>query len=415
MKPSEHSLDNWRDYFRRGDSDIFGIINHAIILAAADFPKEFKSRRDGIAQLLFSCNASRSCIGCGHEDNNHETVGVSDDSGGGGGDEEDEKKLNDDEIVVVEVMRIRDILLNRDDESNSVLLRSLRKLESMSLSVDLLKDTEIGKAVNGLRRHGSDEIRELAKALFAEWKDLVDQWMNSVNEVAGDEGTPESANYSVVDEAEAFPSPPHDLDFLAPEPTGFELSQVLCKHIFPLSYFVLGIISSVILKTFFFSSLFYALGHLKILDGLDCDGNPRHSVEPKRKTMRRPEGTHEANLVGRYNKNQQTRREEIDARPMKHSATVEDEHRRQPKQTREQMVHPIQRKPIVIPEQKRNSQQDKLKALDLDARFEFAKRKLQESYQQHDKAKRQRTIQVLETIPKQGKAHKPQLKRPVRR
>ncbi|CDY08574.1 BnaA05g28100D [Brassica napus] len=377
MKPSEHSLDNWRDYFRRGDSDIFGIINHAIILAAADFPKEFKSRRDGIAQLLFSCNASRSCIGCGHEDNNHETVGVSDDSGGGGGDEEDEKKLNDDEIVVVEVMRIRDILLNRDDESNSVLLRSLRKLESMSLSVDLLKDTEIGKAVNGLRRHGSDEIRELAKALFAEWKDLVDQWMNSVNEVAGDEGTPESANYSVVDEAEAFPSPPHDLDFLAPEPTGFELSQ--------------------------------------ILDGLDCDGNPRHSVEPKRKTMRRPEGTHEANLVGRYNKNQQTRREEIDARPMKHSATVEDEHRRQPKQTREQMVHPIQRKPIVIPEQKRNSQQDKLKALDLDARFEFAKRKLQESYQQHDKAKRQRTIQVLETIPKQGKAHKPQLKRPVRR
>lgn len=86
--------------------------------------------------------------------------------------------------------------------------------------------------------------------------------------------------------------------------------------------------------------------------------DPRHSVEPKRKTMRRPEGTHEANLVGRYNKNQQTRREEIDARPMKHSATVEDEHRRQPKQTREQMVHPIQRKPIVIPEQKRNSQQD---------------------------------------------------------
>ncbi|RID64024.1 hypothetical protein BRARA_E02985 [Brassica rapa] len=376
MKPSEHSLDNWRDYFRRGDSDIFGIINHAIILAAADFPKELKSRRDGIAQLLFSCNASRSCIGCGHEDN-HETVGVSDDSGGGGDDGEDEKKLNDGEIVGDEVVRIRDILLNNDDESNSVLLRSLRKLESMSLSVDLLKDTEIGKAVNGLRRHGSDEIRELAKALFAEWKEMVDQWMNSVNEVAGDEGTPESANYSVVDEAEDFPSPPHDLDFLAPESTGFELSQ--------------------------------------ILDALDCDGNPRHSVEPKRKSMRRPEGTHEANLVGRYNKNQQTRREEIDSRPMKHSATVFDEPRRQPKQTREQMVQPIQRKPIVIPEQKRNSQQDKLKALDLDARFEFAKRKLQESYQQHDKAKRQRTIQVLETIPKQGKAHKPQLKRPVRR
>ncbi|KAL0817338.1 hypothetical protein Bca101_073782 [Brassica carinata] len=398
MKPSQDSLDDWRDYFRRGDSDIFGIINHAIILAAADFPDEFKSRRDGIAQLLFSRNASRRCIGCGREDNN-ETVGGSgdrDDSGGVGGDEGDEKKVNDNEIVVDEVVRIRDILLSKDDESNSVLFHSLRKLESMSLSVDLLKDTEIGKAVNGLRRHGSDKIRELAKALFAEWKELVDQWMNSTNEIAGDEGTPESANYSVVDEAEAFPSPPHDLDFLAPEPTGFELSQCYPEN-------------------FLFSSLFYALGHLKILDGLDCDGNPRHSVEAKRKSMRRPEGTREPNLVGRYNKNQQTRREEVDARPMMHSATVFDEPRRQPKQTREQMVHPIQRKPIVIPEQKRNSQQDKLKAMDPDAKFEFAKRKLQESYQQHDKAKRQRTIQVLETIPKQGKVQKPQFKRPMRR
>ncbi|KAF2555592.1 hypothetical protein F2Q68_00017979 [Brassica cretica] len=377
MKPSQDSLDNWRDYFRRGDSDIFGIINHAIILAAADFPNEFKSRRDGIAQLLFSRNASRRCIGCGREDN-HETVGGSgdrDDSGGVGGDEEVEKKVNDNEIVVDEVVRIRDILLNKEDESNSVLFHSLRKLESMSLSVDLLKDTEIGKAVNGLRRHGSDKIRELAKALFAEWKELVDQWMNSTNEIAGDEGTPESANYSVVDEAEAFPSPPHDLDFMAPEPTGFELSQVLCKHIFPLSYFVLVII--------LFATLFSTLKLFLI--PLVMFSDPRHSVEPKRKSMRRPEGTREPNLVGRYNKNQQTRREEVDARPTKHSATVFDEPRRQPKQTREQMVHPIQRKPIVIPEQKRNSQQDKLKAMDPDAKFEFAKRKLQESYQQHDK------------------------------
>ncbi|CAH8339199.1 unnamed protein product [Eruca vesicaria subsp. sativa] len=353
MKQPSDSLDNWRDYFRRGDSsDIFEIIDHAIILAAADFPNEFKSRRDGIAQLLFSRNVSRRrCIGCGNEVN-----GDRDDSGGGCG--EDERKLDDNEIVD-EVTRIKDILLNKDDESNGVLLRCLRKLESMSLSVDLLKDTEIGKAVNGLRRHGSDKIRELAKALFAEWKEMVDQWMNNTNEIVGDERTPESA---IVDEAEAFPSPPHDLDYFAPEPNGFELSQV-CKHIFP--------------------------------------SHPRHSVEPKheRKSqssmIRRPGGTNEANVVGRYNKNQQMRREEVDVRQLK--------------QTRE---------PIVIAEQKRKlagAQQDKLQALDPDARFEFAKRKLQESYQQHDKAKKQRTIQVLETIPKQGKTKKPLLKRPVRR
>jgi hypothetical protein len=44
--------------------------------------------------------------------------------------------------------------------------------------------------------------------------------------LAGTEGTPESLNLSVIDEEEAFPSPPHDLDIYAPEPNGFELSQV---------------------------------------------------------------------------------------------------------------------------------------------------------------------------------------------
>ncbi|VVA97157.1 unnamed protein product [Arabis nemorensis] len=256
----------------------------------------------------------------------------------------------------------------------------------MSISVDILKDTEIGKAVNGLRRHSSDTISKLAKTLLGEWKELVDQWMNTPKEISGAEGTPESANLSVLDEEEAFPSPPHDLDFFAPDPNGFELSQ--------------------------------------IFDCLDCDGNPRDSVGSKHErtlpssARGRLEDTNEANVVGRYNKDQQMRRKEADVRPMKHSATDFDEPRRQPKQSGEQKAPAIQRKPLVVAEQKRKlaeSQQDKLKDLDPDARFEFAKRKLQESYQQHENAKRQRTIQVLETIPKQSKAHKPQLKRSVRR
>ncbi|OAP02999.1 hypothetical protein AXX17_AT3G10680 [Arabidopsis thaliana] len=390
MRPSV-SLDTWREYFRRGDSDIFGIIDHAIMVAAADWPKEFKSRRDRIAELLFSCKVSR-CIGCDHlelsiagDEAAVEIVGV-----GGGGDRGDSGVATGEgeeaSVSVDEVMRIRDILSNKDDEKDSVLLESLRKLESMSMSVDILKDTEIGKAVNGLRRHSSDKISKLAKTLFAEWKRLVDQWMNTPEEMAGTEGTPESLNLSVIDEEEAFPSPPHDLDIYAPEPNGFELSQ--------------------------------------ILDCLDCDGNPRHSVESKheRKSQssagRRPKGTNNANVVGRYCNDQQTRREEADVRPMKHSATDVVEPKRQTKQSREQMVSAIQRKPTAVTEQKRKlagPQQDKLKALDPDSKFEFAKRKLQESYQQHENAKRQRTIQVLETIPKQNKVQKPQLKRPATR
>lgn len=48
---------------------------------------------------------------------------------------------------------------------------------------------------------------------------------------AGAEWTPESANFSVVDEQDAFPSPPHDLDFYAVDPNGIDLSQVY-KHTF---------------------------------------------------------------------------------------------------------------------------------------------------------------------------------------
>ncbi|XP_019096274.1 PREDICTED: probable mediator of RNA polymerase II transcription subunit 26a [Camelina sativa] len=335
MKRSD-SLYNWREYFRRGDSDIFGIIDHAIMVAASDCPSEFKSKRDSIAELLFSCKLShrcRRCIGCDHhlevsipgdqEEFEHcpmkvvETVGV-----------EDVRKLNkknqiyevddDDTVVVDEVMRIKDILFNKEDEPNSVLLECLKKLESISMNVDMLKDTEIGKAVNGLRRHSSDKISKLAKTLFAEWKKLVDQWMNTPKEVAGAEGTPESVNLSVIDEEETFPSPPHDLDIYAPEPNGFELSQ--------------------------------------ILDCLDCDGNPRHSVEsePERKlqssSRRRPGGTNEASVVGRSNKDQQMRREEADVRSVKHSAIDFGEPRKQPKQSRERMV---QRKPLAVAEQKR--------------------------------------------------------------
>ncbi|KAJ4871361.1 hypothetical protein Rs2_46996 [Raphanus sativus] len=74
--------------------------------------------------------------------------------------------------------------------------------------LDLRVSSTIGKAVNGLRKHGSDKIRQLAKTLIGEWKELVDQWVNTTKQIAGAQGTPESANPSVVDEEEEheFPS-----------------------------------------------------------------------------------------------------------------------------------------------------------------------------------------------------------------
>ncbi|XP_033142274.1 probable mediator of RNA polymerase II transcription subunit 26a isoform X1 [Brassica rapa] len=407
MKPSA-SLDTWRDYFHRGDSDIFGIIEHAIMVAATDSPVELKSRRDAIIELLMRYDQpDLSKAGDKETNNSRKTVEADD-----GGHEEDEAKLNVNQIVD-EVMRIKDILLNKHVEL-SVLFKSLTKLASMSISLDLIKGSEIGKAVNRLRKHGSDNISKLAKTLIKKWTEMVDQLINTPKEVAAaDDGMPESATLSIVDEAENFPSLPHDLDLYA-EPTVLELSQFLdsldCDG------------SELIVYSLVFYSLLETLPIYVYTHGMVSDlpdfVEPKHERKVQSRMIRRPVGTCEANVVGRDTNNQQMRRKEADVRPMRHSAPVLDETRRQPKQTREQMVRTNQRKPNDVAEQKRKlagSQQDKLKVLDQEAKFENAKRKLQESYQQHEKAKRQRKIQVLETIPNQSKAQRPLLKRPVRR
>ncbi|KAE8736306.1 hypothetical protein F3Y22_tig00000002pilonHSYRG00001 [Hibiscus syriacus] len=57
------ALERWRDYFRTANSDIFDIIEHAIVLAALDCPKEFRLRREHIAEKLFTCDFIR-CSGC---------------------------------------------------------------------------------------------------------------------------------------------------------------------------------------------------------------------------------------------------------------------------------------------------------------------------------------------------------------
>ncbi|KAG5242525.1 transcription elongation factor-related family protein [Salix suchowensis] len=456
------SLDYWRDYFRTASSDIFGIIDHAILVAASDCPKEFKSRRDRIAECLFSCRLIK-CSGCnrvelavpGHDEGVSDDTGCcskrrdGDNSGGLGGDDDDdddveididdggfeyegggskgskvnssnrdndidngEVNVNDqlvrnfsygdaealtDEIeevsqTVDEVLRIKDILYNNQDESDSVLLESLRKLRLMALTVDTLKATEIGKAVNVLRKHGSKQIRYLARTLIEDWKVLVDEWYSTANAIRGDEGTPDSVNPSVVDEEEGLPSPPLDEGaFFATQPTSMELSQ--------------------------------------FFDGMDDDGNPRNSGEfiknrksgqrasvekqniPKQK-QHAPNG---ADVLSKDNKSQQMRRQEAivkaskplkansgPGRPLKQN--VEQKMNQEPKLIRKTDNITSQRNPPT-------GHQDKLKSsyeVDVQMKLEATKRKLQERYQQAENAKRQRN----DTRPGNHNRHWPHGRRP---
>jgi hypothetical protein len=80
--------------------------------------------------------------------------------------------------------RITDMALDDDDEEEEQLLGLLRTLQDMQISVEALKETEIGKEVNGLRKHSSKRICSLAKLLVKGWKDMVNDWVKSAGDVA---------------------------------------------------------------------------------------------------------------------------------------------------------------------------------------------------------------------------------------
>lgn len=161
---SSGSLDQWRNYFRSANSDIFDIIDHAIMVAASDCPKEFRLRRDGIAERLFSCKLTR-CLGCDRvelavsEDDDDDDeggcksgfdrdgvefeAGASKESKVNGGSRDDRGEMDVNKVVsnysfgeaealtdeieeesqyVAEVLRIRDILHNREEEVYSLFI-----------------------------------------------------------------------------------------------------------------------------------------------------------------------------------------------------------------------------------------------------------------------------------------------------
>ncbi|XP_022983775.1 probable mediator of RNA polymerase II transcription subunit 26b isoform X2 [Cucurbita maxima] len=417
MAAKSGSLDSWRNYFRNANSDIFSIIDYAILVAASDCPKEFKLRRDRIAEQLFSCRLTR-CFGChrvdlavvGDDSDGGETGFKSDFAGDGcefeaGGSKEskvyssrdDAGEMNfisfgeaeaealTDEIeqesqIVGEVLRIKEILNNFEEASDSVLFDSLRRLELMALSVDTLQATEIGKAVNGLRKHGSKRIRHLARVLILEWKQMVDVWVKAT--AAVQEVTPDSKNKSAAAteeeddyEEEGLPSPPLDeAAFFTTQPTSMELSQ--------------------------------------FFDGMDDDGNPRNSGEvvKNRDNVRKTSN----GIPNSMRCKQQTVREvdvpaKVNKSQMKEQVVKPNSGLLRPQKLSTEQKN-IQRK-MDKPTIPKRSQQDNFKSSDevaVQVKLEATKRKLQESYQQAENAKKQRTIQVMELhdLPKQGLGHR---------
>ncbi|CAL9775649.1 unnamed protein product [Musa acuminata subsp. burmannicoides] len=461
MASSSGSVDYWRKFFRSANSDIFEVIEQAILVAASDCPRKFRSRRDQIVEKLFAALLPR-CFGCdrvelrGAEgDGSMRRLGEKESKADSSNDGPeslnravsnytyDEAEALTEEIeeegqIVGEVMRIKGILGNQHDESDAVLLESLRRLQLMELSVDVLKATEIVRVVNGLRKHNSKQIRHLVRTLIDGWKVLVDEWVSAAAAVAGN--SPDSVTPSVIDDEEGLPSPPLDEGALfATQTTSIQLS--------------------------------------KFFDGMDDDGNFRNSGESdegwengtkptnyeilkKQQPMQLPVAREENREMrrGPQQSNFVKEKGHVRRREPWQSAIPEDKlhMRRRELEMRQPELHEIcvwqatsqsilskQSKAVIVesgpgksakfaPEQKASSEakvkqqqdtaalkrkppmilQDKSKYSEeasVQAKLEVVRRKLHEGYRQAENAKKQRTIQVMELhdIPKQAHNSQP--------
>ncbi|KAJ3676553.1 hypothetical protein LUZ60_003965 [Juncus effusus] len=413
------NLDYWTGFFHGANGTIFDVIENAISVAAASFPQELRSRRDRIAEKLYTFEMAR-CFGCLERCNNQqleEAGSVKHDRRTG-----EEKKLEGpediermviskgsnssfdevealtDEIereseILGEVIRIKEILVNNQDQSENSLFESLRRLQLMDLSVDTLQATEIGKAVNGIRKHNSKKIRQLARILIEGWKSLVDEWAasatltekmnegtnvsNSQEEETEDQEIQieeqEDQEDQEEEEEEGLPSPPLDEGaFLTTQTSNIQLSE--------------------------------------FFDGMDDDGNLRNDAQfEKREAERKQPQLKNNNIPVRRQQQEQNPVIKQNRPPISNQSQMRPPQvnsltkQRKPVNNYEPGLSKPTR-PVIQRRPPAGAQIDRLKNFE-DDKLEAAKKRLHEGYQQAENAKKQRTIQVLDDIPKPKVAH----------
>ncbi|EMS52393.1 hypothetical protein TRIUR3_20981 [Triticum urartu] len=84
------------------------------------------------------------------------------------------------------ILAIKDFLED-PDQSEEELVSLLQNLADMDITYNALQETDIGRHVNGLRKHPSGDVRQLVKLLVRKWKEIVDGWVRLHNS-GGDGG-----------------------------------------------------------------------------------------------------------------------------------------------------------------------------------------------------------------------------------
>ncbi|KAE9604144.1 hypothetical protein Lal_00001642 [Lupinus albus] len=209
--------EEFRSILETSGVDVWSLIDTAIVVAATDSGEELKRRRDAIVERLYSTAAvpprCRNCDGfvgggncSGVTTNGYEvkkqqrspspkrqppqreqqrrfaSSPETPQSLENDDDDENENDLDrygglfDDEQK--KILEIKD-QLEEPDQSEDSLVDLLQNLADMDITFQALKETDIGRHVNQLRKHSSNDVRRLVKLLVKKWKEIVDEWVKS--------------------------------------------------------------------------------------------------------------------------------------------------------------------------------------------------------------------------------------------
>ncbi|KAL9313819.1 hypothetical protein ACSQ67_019271 [Phaseolus vulgaris] len=172
-------LDDFRSILDTSGVDVWMFIDAAIAVASADCAAELKRRRDSIVESLYSataapprCRNSSPTPCCRSRQFPATPQSLENDDGGEdldpyGGLFDDEQK---------KILEIKE-QLEEPDQSEDSLVELLQSLADMDITFQALKETDIGRHVNRLRKHPSNDVRRLVKLLVRKWKEIVDEWV----------------------------------------------------------------------------------------------------------------------------------------------------------------------------------------------------------------------------------------------
>ncbi|XP_020215745.1 probable mediator of RNA polymerase II transcription subunit 26c isoform X1 [Cajanus cajan] len=173
--------EDFRSILESAGADVWTLIDTAIAVASVDHGDELKRRRDGIVERLYvASSAPPRCRNCEPDDGeiktrNSPSAAEAKDPHGG--------LVDDEQMKILEIKE----QLEDPHQSEDSLVELLQNLADMDITFQALGKTDIGRHVNRLRKHSSNDVKRLVKLLVRKWKEIVDEWVKS--RTTGEAGT----------------------------------------------------------------------------------------------------------------------------------------------------------------------------------------------------------------------------------